>query len=34
MDCVLIAKSKIGRVKELHVIRGVAAGITDQRVGK
>ena len=29
MDYVLIAKSMIGRVEDVHVFRGVAAGISD-----
>ena len=29
MDYVLIAKRMIGRVKDVHVFRGVAAGMSD-----
>ena len=39
MDYVLITKRMVGRLKDVHVFRGVAAGMSDhfcstERVGK
>ena len=33
MDCVLITKGMVGRLKDVHVFRGVAAGMSDHFFG-